>query len=278
MGCLKLLKFTWLPFRKTRRPVSLQLAPLGDDRYIESEVRERPEDSEEKISLSTSAECIGLTVQSILTNAGVSVTAENLNILIAKSTAYLKEDFSYITDSRNYDFLVISTESDRHSAAEAAAMLSLKCDLVGAVFLDCIPIGAGLFESFESLCEASTKVILYVTEDFTRDDFCSRIVSLVYLHRRSDLLRKILPFLDKDSLNIELPRCLQLVDKLWLGSKLQIDLKWPKIWTRGLRNQRLNRDRESLLKSDAFRKEMLSEFLYHELGIILRRNDNFSVY
>ncbi|KAJ9574597.1 hypothetical protein L9F63_008224 [Diploptera punctata] len=176
------------------------------------------------------------TVEEIVSQEDIDINCECISELGRKVELELQSLYPF-EKKEQYDFCMLSSESDIVEAEILTRSLSKQFELVGHLVWNSVHAGNDQFTVFEDIIERSSVVIFYITQNLLDDQFCCHIMRnrMVNPIGNDGTIRDIPLLIDK---NVVLPEPLILIQKLTLD---YIEMQFPKIFTNTIRMEKLER-------------------------------------
>ncbi|KAJ9574421.1 hypothetical protein L9F63_025932, partial [Diploptera punctata] len=159
------------------------------------------------------------TVEEIVSQEDIDINCECISELGRKVELELQSLYPF-EKKEQYDFCMLSSESDIVEAEILTRSLSKQFELVGHLVWNSVHAGNDQFTVFEDIIERSSVVIFYITQNLLDDQFCCHIMRN----------RMVNPIGNDEPLI--------LIQKLTLD---YIEMQFPKIFTNTIRMEKLER-------------------------------------
>lgn len=194
------------------------------------------------------------TVEAVIAQESINIDYAHLSTIQRKIETKLQESCPFEVKDQ-YDFCMISSESDLCEAEKLTENLSNQFELIGHLVWNSVYLGADQFTVFEDVIERSTVLIFYITRNFIEDRFCCHIArnKLASPVEVCGTIRNVPLLIDID---LTLPESLRLIQKLTLQ---YIGAQFPKIFTDKVRFEKIERQVQCEMLTDSKRLSIMRD-------------------
>lgn len=163
-----------------------------------------------------------------------------------------------------YDFCILCAQNDINDATSLKEELNSTFNLAGYTVWDYGSLGSDRFFALEDLLLTSTVILLYISNNFVKDEFCCHVARNVLITPITERARlRVIPLL-KD-LDTPIPETLQLVDKLVLQNKLRFNFRFSTIFSDSVRLEKLGRRYKAEEDIDLRRMHIILELVKNKV-------------